>query len=232
MASNQPWLANDVISIASFQHPLLKHPKKLLPKFDPNNGVLLEDHIKQFMLSQRLMNVEHENVSCSLFASFLIGKASTWFVSLAKRSITSWQQFEIAFITQFGDEKTSRVPFLEISRIKINKMEKIKYFNQRFISLLNQILDNPIEGVQIKFYIASLLPPVVMFEKSKEKQTLVEKFQEEIKVEKDLASISSHPSTKENKSSISEQDGKKRKWISKSESKDPTDIESMHRMIK
>jgi hypothetical protein len=42
-------------------------------------------------------------------------------------------------------------------------------------------------------------PPIAMFVKEREKRTLVEKFLEVIKVEKDLASISSHQGNEENK---------------------------------
>ena len=72
-------------------------------------------------------------------------------------------------MTQFGDDKTSEILFLELTRIKINTREKVKYFNKRFITLLNIILDKPIEGVQIEFYTSTLLPLVAMFVKRKEK---------------------------------------------------------------
>jgi hypothetical protein len=42
-----------------------------------------------------------------------------------------------------------------------------------------------------------------MFVKRKEKHTLAENFKESIKVEKDFASISSHPSNQENRPSTS-----------------------------
>lgn len=71
-----------------------------------------------------------------------------------------------------------------------------------------------------------------MFVKSKEKWTLAENFQEAIKVEKNLVAISSHSGNKESKSSTSKQNGKKSKWIYKSKSKDHTDMDNMHRMIK
>jgi hypothetical protein len=64
MEANQPWLVVDAIVVPGGQHPLPKHPKKLLPRFDPDNDVLLEDHIKQFMISLILLNVEHEDVVC------------------------------------------------------------------------------------------------------------------------------------------------------------------------
>ena len=50
-------------------------------------------------------------------------------------------------MTQFGDDKTFGLLFLELSRLKFNKKEKVKYFNQRFITLLNQNLDKPTESV-------------------------------------------------------------------------------------
>ena len=52
----------DVIAVPGIQHPLPKHPEKLLPKFDLDNDVTPEDHIKQFMLSLRLMDVQHKDV--------------------------------------------------------------------------------------------------------------------------------------------------------------------------
>ena len=54
-----------------------------------------------------------------------------------------------------------------------------------------------------------------MFVKIKEKWTLVENFEEAIKVERDLASIYSHPSNEENMTSTFERNGKKNKGISK-----------------
>ena len=155
------------------------------------------------MLYLRLMNVEHEDVVCRLFSYTFAAKASTWFFSLTARSITSWKQFETAFMTQFGDDKNYGVLFLELSRIKIKKRENINDFNQRFITFLNHILDKSVEVVQIEFYTTSLQPPVSMFVKSKEKQTLAGNFNEAIKVEIDLATISSHLGNEENKASTS-----------------------------
>ena len=125
------------------------------------------------------------------------------------------QLFETTFTEQFGDNKTPGIFFLEISRIKINKKEKVKHFNKRFITLLNRIHEKPSKVVQIEFYTASLSPPISMFVKIKEKWTLVENFEEAIKVERDLASIYSHPSNEENMTSTFERNGKKNKGISK-----------------
>ena len=93
MAANRPWLATDSIAVPGAQHPLPKHPEKILPKFDPGSNVTPEDHIKQFMLSLRLMDVQHEDVVCILFPYTFLGQPSTWFFNLAAGFISSWQQF-------------------------------------------------------------------------------------------------------------------------------------------
>ena len=101
--------------------------------------------------------------------------------------------------------------FLELSRIRINKKEKVKDFNQRFITLLNRIPNKPVEAVQFEFLTSTLPPPVSMFIKRKEIQTLENNFLESIKVEKDLAAISHHPRNEESKASTSKKNGKKNK---------------------
>ena len=63
----RPWLDQDVVAILGAQHPLPNHLEKWLPKFDPDSKQIAEDHIKNFMLSIRLCNVEHEDVICRLF---------------------------------------------------------------------------------------------------------------------------------------------------------------------
>ena len=139
-------------------------------------------------------------------------------------------------MTQFGDDKTFGILFLELSRIKISKKEKVRDFNQIFITLLNRIPDKPVESVHIEFYTIALPPPVAMFVKGKEKQTLEENFLESIKVEKHLVVISSHQGNEESKASSSDKNIKKSKGIFqygiKKEAKDPTDMESMQRVIK
>ena len=117
------------------------------------------------MLSLRLLDVQHEDVICRLFPYTFVGHASTWFFSLAPGSIASWQQFQTSFLNQFGDDRTSRMFVLEISRMICDKKYKINDFNQRFINLLNRIPEKPTESIQVQFYIASLPPSIAMFVK-------------------------------------------------------------------
>ena len=62
-----PWMAQDAVAVPGVQHPLPKHPEKLLPKFNPESKEPAEDHVKKFMLEIRLLDVEHEDVVCRLF---------------------------------------------------------------------------------------------------------------------------------------------------------------------
>ncbi|CAF4463116.1 unnamed protein product, partial [Adineta steineri] len=73
MAAKRLWSAVDAIAIPGAQHPLPKHPEKLLPKFHPDNDITPEDHIKQFMLSLRLLEVQHEDVVSRLFPDTFVG---------------------------------------------------------------------------------------------------------------------------------------------------------------
>ena len=74
-----------------------------------------------------------------------------------------------------------------------------------------------------------------MFVKER-KRTLVEHFLEAIKVEKELASFSSHQGNEENKSSSSKKNTKKSKGIlrmdTEKKDKEHTDMENMQRVIK
>jgi hypothetical protein len=75
----RPWLDQDAVVVPGDQHPLPKHLEKWLPKFDPDSKQIAEDHIKKFMLSIRLCNVEHEDVVYRLFPYTFEGNASTWY---------------------------------------------------------------------------------------------------------------------------------------------------------
>lgn len=172
MAANRPWLAMDVIVVHGAQHPLPKHPKKLLPKFDLDNDITPEGHIKQLMLSLRLLDVQHEDVVCRLFPYTFVGQASTLFFSLAAGFVASGQQFETSFKNQFGDDRTSIILVLELSRMRCDKKDKINDLNQRLINLLNRIPKRLTESIQVELYTATLPPSIPMFVKYKKKRTL------------------------------------------------------------
>ena len=83
----------------------------------------------------------------------------------------------------------------------------------------NKIPDKPLEAIHIEYYNVALPLLVAMFVKRKEIRTLEENFEESIKVEKYLASISTHQGNEESEASTSEKHGKKNKEV-KSDQKD------------
>jgi hypothetical protein len=128
-----------------------KHPKNFLPKFDPNRKDFSEDHIKKLMLVVRLMNVQYVDVVCRFSPYTFENRAYTWYFFLDQASITIWNTFKTNFIENFGKDKTPATLVLDISRIKMDVEEKIKDFNQRFLTLMNKIsqASKPTKNVSI-----------------------------------------------------------------------------------
>ena len=165
------------------------------------------------------------------------GKASTWYFSLTAGSITSWNEFDIAFINKFGDDKSPAVLVSELSKIRIEPKEKVKDFNQRFLTLRNRIpaTSRPTEDVTIEFYTSALPGKIAMFVRQKAKLTLAENFEEAIKVEKDVSA------TKENSGVDTDSTSSSRKKTdspaktttgSDKRSQDALDLDSLQRVIK
>jgi hypothetical protein len=126
------------VAIPGRVHNLPRHPEKLLPKYDPETSGLPEDHIKKFILAIRLMNVQHEDVVCRLFPYTFENSASTWYFNLPVGSITSWTKFQKDFLDKFAEETTTGALMAELFTATMTPKERVKYFNQRFTTILNK----------------------------------------------------------------------------------------------
>ena len=120
------------MSILGDQHRLPKIPDKWLPKYNPDEKIHVEDHIKTFIQAIRLRKVIHEYVVYRLFPYTFEGKYSTWYFSLEVGSIPSWDVFSKKFTQKFGDDKTPEDLVIELSSIKTKDNERVKDYNQRF----------------------------------------------------------------------------------------------------
>jgi ribonuclease HI len=187
----RPWLDQDAVAVPGDQHPLPKHPKKWLPKFDPDSKQIADDHIKKFMLAIRLRNVEHEDVVCRLFPYTFEGNASTWYFAQQPHTIVSWEKFESCFLEKFGDGKPLEVLVMDLSNLKMNAKEKVKDFNQRFLTLKNRIPTDsmPSESLIIAYYTKALHQSIAIWVKRSKKATLLEAFEEAAQIEKDILSL-------------------------------------------
>ena len=101
---NQPtWRERTPLNLDAPLHDLPKHPERVLPKFDPGEGVSTEDHLKRFYMDLNILNVDYEYVVCILFQYTFEPKASSWYFSLQSNSIVNWDAFEKAFLGKFGE---------------------------------------------------------------------------------------------------------------------------------
>jgi hypothetical protein len=194
-SNNQPWLVQDVVAVLGVVHTLPKHPKKFLPKFDPDKKDSREDHIKNFMFFVRLLNVEQEDVVSRIFPYTFEGKVPTCYISLSQASITIWNTFETTFIKKFRDDKSPTTLVLDISRIKMEIKEKVKYFNESSLTLMNKIslTSKPTNDVSTEFYSSTLPISMPLFMKRDKNGTLEDTFKEAIKVEKELLRLKGNP---------------------------------------
>ena len=82
-------------------HPLPAHLMKWLPKFNPDDGLPIEEHIKIFMSPINLNAVVEEDAVVRLFPYTLQGSVRSWYFSLPSHSINSWDAFQDQFLTKF-----------------------------------------------------------------------------------------------------------------------------------
>ena len=73
--ANQPppqpaWRARSPLNLTPPLHDLPQAFDKMLPKFEPSEGILVVDHLQRFYLVvEGLRAEEHEDVFCRLFPS-------------------------------------------------------------------------------------------------------------------------------------------------------------------
>ena len=112
MNANQPappptWRARSPLNLTPPLHAMPQNFDKSLPKFEPNEGILVDYHLQSFYLAlEGLQETKHEYVVCRLFPHTLKGKTTPWYFSLPTNSITNWNIFERLFRNKYGIQKT------------------------------------------------------------------------------------------------------------------------------
>ena len=109
---NQPnplpaWKARSPLNLTPPLHNLPQAFEKLLPKFDPDEKIDMDDHLQSFYLAiEGLRAGEYEDVVCRLFPHTLKGAAASWYFSLPANSIPDWDTFERIFRSKYAAQKT------------------------------------------------------------------------------------------------------------------------------
>jgi hypothetical protein len=80
---------------------------------------------------------------------------------------------------------------MDLSNLKMNAKEKVKDFNQRFLTLKNRIPTDsmPAESLVIAYYTKALHQSIAIWVKRSKKATLLEAFEEATQIEKDILSL-------------------------------------------
>ena len=79
----------------------------MLPKFDPSENILIDDHLRSFYLAiEGLKAGEHKYVVCKNFPHTLKGAAASWYFALPTNSIPDWDTFERIFRNKYATQKT------------------------------------------------------------------------------------------------------------------------------
>ena len=90
---NQPkplpaWRARSPLNLTPPFHNLPQGFEKLLPKFDPEERIAVDDHLQSFYLAvEGLRAGEYEDVVCRFFPHTLKGAAASWYFALPTNSI-------------------------------------------------------------------------------------------------------------------------------------------------
>ena len=164
-------------------HQLPAHPEKWLPKFNPDNGLPVEEHINNF-ISINLNEVVEEYSLVILFPYTLQGLLGSRYFSLPSGSINSWVAFQEKFLTKFGDDRSMSTILNNLSNFKVEPKELIKYFNSHINKLLNKIptTSKPSDEVQNEWYIFALPSNTIIFIDRAAKLTLAENMKEAIAI--------------------------------------------------
>ena len=109
---NQPnplpaWRARSPLNLTPPFHNLPQHFNKLLPKFDPEERIVVDDHLQSFYLEiEGLRDGEYEDVVCRLFPHTLKGATTSWYFGFPANSIPDWDTLKRIFRTKYAAQKT------------------------------------------------------------------------------------------------------------------------------
>ena len=72
------WRDRSPLNLTPPLHDMPQIFDKILPKFEPSEGILVDDHLQSFYLAlEGLQATKHEDVVCILFPHTLKGKAAS-----------------------------------------------------------------------------------------------------------------------------------------------------------
>lgn len=84
-------------SCSRAHNPLPKGARDVLPNFNGDKKILVEEHLNSFNLATGILAVQHEDVAVRIFAQTLTEGATDWFGHVQAESITDWKTMKTTF---------------------------------------------------------------------------------------------------------------------------------------
>jgi hypothetical protein len=158
-------------------HEMPRNFDNLLLKFNPDKLGSPEDHVNNLFLAIHILGVEHDDVVCGIFPYTFLGKSSTWYFILPVESIIDWDSFKI-LIMRKEKRKTFASLQNELGAIKMEKRERVKDCNQRFLNFFIKFPHevDPTKSLSIDYHTVVITPSIGMFVKRSNKNTLALNF--------------------------------------------------------
>ena len=164
------WRSRSLLNLTPPLHNLPQSFVKLLPKFDPEEKTVVDDHLQRFYLALEGLRVgEYEDVVYRLFPHTLKGAAASWYCSLPTNSIPDWDTFEKVFRSKYTTQKTHASLMKGLGLLRKEKNEKVHIFTQLFSIYLKNFSEtnSPSDKVLIEYYTSTLGPELAMFSQMK-----------------------------------------------------------------
>ncbi|KAH9292578.1 hypothetical protein KI387_042238, partial [Taxus chinensis] len=124
--------------MAYYPNAVPQYVRNRIPKFQGNNAITGDQHLKLFINMMEDFEIEHEDVYIKLFIHTLEEDARDWYKALPDNSIDSWTEMSNAFRLQYGDRTDPRFLLIEFENIKKNPNESVHDFNTRFNKTLRR----------------------------------------------------------------------------------------------
>ena len=119
------WRARSPLNLTPPLHNLPQAFDKLLPKFDPEERIVVDDHLQSFYLAiEGLRAGEYEDVIYRLFPHTLKGAAASWYFSLPANFIPDWDTFERMFRRKYTAQKTYASLMKGLGLLKKRRMRR------------------------------------------------------------------------------------------------------------
>jgi len=76
------WMAQGPLGLMGNLHKIPRHPKNILSKYNLEKKTKAEDHLVDFYMYLRMLEVRYDDVACKIFPYTLEDRISMWYRSL------------------------------------------------------------------------------------------------------------------------------------------------------